>query len=217
MLAPVWFAVLIEFVDAERGVHLGHETALHSAPIGPKAGDERRVDRDTAPLLLRHRPHELCAQHCVRQRSNCRNDMRNEERKSANVVFAITQNVGGLFGGERRTLHDPIAHVSLVRGINSALAKVLQRAGKTVETFRALCAFNSTVVHVVTEFDVGIERTGRLTPAERDVATVFRAQHVADEQCVSIEPIGWEAAELVTPLANDPATSHFERNEAERG
>ena len=105
----------------------------------------------------------------------------------------------------------------LVRGVDAVFAEIAQRAG---EARRSPCRgpplFSGAVVHVVAKFNVGIERARRLPPAERDVAAEFGADHVADEQRVGVEPIGRKRAELVLPLADESAGSHFKRDEAER-
>ena len=80
--------------------------------------------------------HMNCARHRVRQRADRRHDVLDEERERTNVVFAVIQNGRALRGRERRTLDDPVAHVGLVRGVNSVLAEIAQRA---VEAEKALC------------------------------------------------------------------------------
>jgi hypothetical protein len=103
-----------------------------------------------------------------------------------------------------------------VCGVDPVLAEISQRAVETIKAFLAVAALDAPVVDVVAELDVRIESASRLWPAERDVAAEFCASHVAHEQHASVEPVRRKRAEVVAPLTNDPARSHFKRNEAER-
>jgi hypothetical protein len=73
-----------------------------------------------------------------------------------NVIFAIVHDVSLFLRGERWTLHDPIAHVGLVCGVDSVFAEVLQGTGERIEALLAISALDGTVVRVVAKLDVRI-------------------------------------------------------------
>ena len=65
---------------------------------------------------------------------------------------------------ERRALQDAIPHVLLAREVDLVLEEIAQRPADRVETLLAVAALDRAVVNVVAEFDIGIERAGRLAP-----------------------------------------------------
>ena len=91
--------------------------------------------------------------------------MFDQARQGADVVLAIRQDLLALVGAEWRALHDPIAHIALVRGVDSVVAEVAQSARQAIETLFAIAALDGAVVGVVPKFDVGIETARRLAPA----------------------------------------------------
>ena len=73
-------------------------------------------------------------------------------------------------------MDNPVAHLVFVRGVDAVFAEILKRTVEAIKAFLALAALNGSVVHEVAEFDVRIERTRRLPPSERNVATEICAE-----------------------------------------
>ena len=119
-------------------------------------------------------------------------------------------------GAERRALQDPLPHVRLAHQVDLVLEEIAQRAADRVETLLAVAALDRAVVDVVAKFDIGIERAGRLAPSLGDVNAELGGQHVADDQRVGVETVGWEWAELVLPQPHQAARAELQRHQAQR-
>src|SRR6516164_10985787 len=115
--------------------------------------------------------------------------MRNQASQRLYVTLTIFENVLPLPAGKRRALHNAITHVVLVGDVKLVLAKITQRTGNRIKPLVAVFSFSSAVVHVVTKFDIGIERACRLAPAKCDVRAEFGTDHVADDQCIGVEAV----------------------------
>ena len=101
--------------------------------------------------------------------------------KCADVILAIGQDFALFFAAERRALQDAVAGGILARGIDLIFEEIAQRAGERIKAFLAVAALQRAVVGAVAEFDVGVERAGRLAPAPSDVEAKFGGEIVAVE------------------------------------
>ena len=129
-------------------------------------------------------------------------DVRQQARERAHVVFAIVKDVAPFLSVERRPLQDALAHVVLAGDVDLILEEVPQRAADRVKTLLAVAALDRAVVHVVPELDVGIECARRLAPANRGVKAELGGEHVADDQRVVVETVRRERAKLILPQPN---------------
>jgi hypothetical protein len=91
--------------------------------------------------------------------------MRQQPRKCPHVIFAIIEDSAALALREWRPVKYAVPRCLFTFDINPVIAEVPQGAAYPVKSFLPLAALDRPVVHVVAEFDVGIEATGGLAPS----------------------------------------------------
>jgi len=198
LFAPVRFAV-DDLVTAKGTVQLGDQIELHAWPMFADTHELRPVSRNSAALLLRNRPLDFGAKHCMRQELDRWNNMGEQARERAHVVLAVSYDVPLLFCAKWWPLEDAIAHFLFARNVDFVFEEIAQRPADTEKPFLAVSALDSAVVHVMSKFDICVERAGRLTPIARNMKAKFGGQHVAHDQRVIIKTVGRKPANLVLP------------------
>src|SRR5262249_26696812 len=181
--------VVFNLVATERTIQLADEINLHTVPVPAKARQLWPVGWDTAALLLRCGPLVFGPEHCLRQRADRRNKMRDKAGERANVVFAITQDVPLLLGAKRRPPQSTVAHLVLANHVNLVFEKIAQCVTNAEKPFIAIAAFDGAVVHVMAKLKIGVERAGRFAPAFRNMKAKLGSKHVANDQCVTVETV----------------------------
>ena len=102
-------------------------------------------------------------------------------------------------------MEDAIAHVLLVGDVDLVLTEIAKCTADAEETLFALPTLDRPVIHVVAEFDVGIQCASGLTPTLRNVKPEFGGAEEGYDQRIGIEPIRRKRTELVLQQANDSA------------
>src|SRR5262249_52786866 len=88
LFAPMRLTV-DDLITTKGLVQLSDQIEPHTLPAIADTREQRPVNRNPATLLLRNRPLKFGAKHCMRQRPDCRDNVRDETRKRPGVVFAI--------------------------------------------------------------------------------------------------------------------------------
>src|SRR5215471_21012066 len=131
--------------------------------------EQRPVSRNTTAFLLRNRPLELGAEHCMRQGPDCRNNMRKQACECAHVVFAVGYDILLFLRAKRRPLKDAVTHFLLAHNVDFVFEEIAQRPADTEKTLFAVSALNGAVVHVMPKLNICVERAGRFAPIARNV------------------------------------------------